>query len=93
MISITVCLINANKNGETTVLGQAFICNDGTSVENNKGNYDVYVGNKKDAANSDYSKILEKPQRKGRVDNYPRLSFNMWRLVIRALKSAFPEEK
>jgi hypothetical protein len=30
--------------------------------------------------------------RTGHVSNYPRLTYNVWRLVIRALKSAFPEE-
>lgn len=31
--------------------------------------------------------------RTGEVKNYPRLSYNVWRLVSRALRSAFPEEK
>lgn len=30
--------------------------------------------------------------RKGHVSNYPRLSYNVWRLIVRALLSAFPEE-
>lgn len=34
-----------------------------------------------------------KAARRGEVKDYPRLSYNVWRLVIRALKSAFPEEK
>jgi len=36
---------------------------------------------------------LLKPLREGSVKDYPRLSYNVWRLVIRALLSAFPEEK
>lgn len=36
----------------------------------------------------------EKPTtRTGEVKEYPRLSYNVWRLVLRALRSAFPEEK
>lgn len=30
--------------------------------------------------------------REGSVKNYPRLSYNVWRLVIRSLLSCFPEE-
>lgn len=34
-----------------------------------------------------------KATRTARVENYPRLSYSVWRLVLRALKSCFPEEK
>lgn len=34
-----------------------------------------------------------KAARTGHVGDYPRLSYNVWRLIIRALRSAFPEEK
>jgi hypothetical protein len=30
--------------------------------------------------------------RTGRVEGYPRLAYNVWRLILRALRSAFPEE-
>ena len=33
------------------------------------------------------------PLRTGRVLGYPRLRHNVWRLVTRALRSCFPEEK
>lgn len=33
-----------------------------------------------------------KPTRSGSVLNYPRLAYNVWRLVCRALRDAFPEE-
>jgi len=33
------------------------------------------------------------PVRTGDVKNYPRLSYNVWRLVIRSLRACFPEEK
>lgn len=35
----------------------------------------------------------DKVQRTGEVTSYPRESYSVWRLVMRALKSAFPEEK
>lgn len=31
--------------------------------------------------------------RTGRVENYPRLTYNVWRLAIKALRACFPEEK
>lgn len=30
--------------------------------------------------------------RVGHVHDYPRLAYNVWRLVVRALRSCFPEE-
>lgn len=33
------------------------------------------------------------PTRTGLVTGYPRLAYNVWRLVARALLAAFPEEK
>ncbi len=35
----------------------------------------------------------DKEQRTGFVRNYPRQSYNIWRLIARALKATFPEEK
>ena len=74
-----------------TLIGKMIICNRGDQPDPKRGNYDVYVGNKKhvdiDAC------IIKQPQRMGEVLDYPRLSYNVWRLIIRALKSAFPEEK
>ena len=34
----------------------------------------------------------DKVMRTGEVKDYPRLSYNIWRLICRALKSTFPEE-
>lgn len=34
-----------------------------------------------------------RPVRTGEVRDYPRVSYNVWRLVLRALLSAFPEER
>ena len=90
MIIVTIELRSA-ITGDTETLGVMHICNDCTSMNPSRGNYDVRVGNKKDAVALDHLAIQEKPQRAGRVLNYPRLSYNVWRLVLRALKSAFPE--
>lgn len=72
---------------QVTLIGSAIIHNVGGTKE--RGNYKVAVGNKSKLGLTD---IMANPQRVGEVNNYPRVSYNIWRLVIRALRSAFPEE-
>ena len=67
-------------------LGQAYVWNDGTVSDRSRGNYGVAVCRK-------VSTDRLKPLRRGEVSNYPRLSYNIWRLILRALMSAFPEER
>lgn len=83
MIRITVELISANDRSIETI-GRAYLFNDGTSTDRKRGSYNVRVCKR----GSDT--II---QRTGRVENFPRESYSIWRLVIRALLSAFPEEK
>jgi len=55
-----------------------------TMMNPKRGDYEVHVmrrGNK------------SKPLRTGIVEDYPRQSYNIWRLIARALKVTFPEEK
>lgn len=75
--------------GRVKLLGQTIIDNVGGTKE--LGDYRVRVGHKKDCMN--LREIVKKPLRVGEVKNYPRLSYNVWRLVIRGLLAAFPEEK
>ncbi len=63
-------------------LGRMLIDNVGGT--NKRGDYRVRVLRK-----GSETKVL----REGEVMNYPRLSYNIWRLVCRALKGTFPEEK
>lgn len=88
MIVVRVELHSA-VTGEITEIGTAIISNDGTGT-NDRGNYDVKVARKQSAGNLRY--MFHYPRRTGRVENYPRLKYCVWRLVIRALRSAFPEE-
>jgi hypothetical protein len=60
------------------------ITNDGTGTAS-RGSYDARVLRK---GSSD----LSKPIRTGRVENYPRASYHVLRLVLRALRACFPEE-
>jgi hypothetical protein len=74
-----------------TLLGAMVIANDGACEDARRGNYDVKVARKADAG--DLRKLSRDPLRRGRVERYPRLSYNVWRLVLRALAAAFPEER
>lgn len=84
MIIVKVELHSA-INGTIKELGRMHISNRGDIQDPMRGNYDVTVCRKGDTTGA-------KPTRTGEVLNYPRLSYNMWRLITRALLSAFPEE-
>ena len=81
MIIVKVELHSA-ITGTVSELGRAQICNTGGGTAK-RGNYLAEV----------LRKNSKEVLRVGRVDDYPRLSYNMWRLVIRALLSCFPEER
>lgn len=87
MIVVKVELWPFGRESEAEEIGRAYITNDGSGAPN-RGNYDVEVCRRG---------TTEKPSdggtatRTGRVEDYPRRSYNVWRLVKRALKSAFPE--
>lgn len=72
-------------------LGRTYIHNIGGTQKS--GDYHVRVCRKGDFEPSE-QKIVhgEGCTRTGEVLKYPRLAYNMWRLVIRSLLSAFPEE-
>ena len=90
MIVVRIDLISA-VTGNTTRLGAATISNIGGSRK--LGDYTVKVARKPHAVANAWDKIEAQPLRTGEVKDYPRLSYNIWRLIIRALLSAFPEEK
>ena len=90
MLVVNIELHSANT-GKVSTLGRMIIANDGTSDNPKRADYDVMVGRKSDAENT--LKVFMNPLRRGRVKDYPRLSYNVWRLVLRALRAAFPEEK
>ncbi len=96
MISITIKLHSA-VDLKTTVLGRMLIWNKGTQPSPKLGDYGVAVlkkGQEGTFDEDDYhtwrKPSEDKTTRKGEVTNYPRLSYNVWRLITRALKSAFP---
>lgn len=91
MIRVTIELVSA-ITGNTSEIGRMYITNDGEGSAE-RGSYDVAVcrrGTTRIPAPCDL--LGPKPTRSGRVENYPRLAYNVWRLISRALLSAFPEE-
>lgn len=90
MIVVKVELHSA-ITGQVTLLGSAIISNVGTTPDGKLGDYDVAVGRKTDAA--DLRKVYQQPLRRGRVLRHPRLAQNVWRLVLKALAQAFPEQR
>ena len=85
MIVVKIELHHASRPGKITEIGRMRIINTGSNADRPQlGNYTV--------------NIFKRGQRRkvvrwGSVENYPRMSYNVWRLVSRAILSAFPEEK
>lgn len=85
MIVVKVELHSA-RTGKVEELGRMVISNDGGSQTASRSDYTARVCRK---GSTDFMK----PLRTGHVKDWPRLSYNVWRLVLRSLRDAFPEEK
>lgn len=81
--------LHSARTGEVTEIGRTIIANTGGTPS--RGDYTVRVGRRR-RGNFKNKTVWKSPMRTGEVTGYPRLSYNVWRLVIRALLSAFPEE-
>lgn len=75
--------LHSKRTGKTTSLGSAVIINDGTSTDPKRGDYEISVARKNTG----------QTLRRGKIKKFPRLSYNVWRMVARLLLEAFPEEK
>ncbi len=73
-------------------LGQMILINDESGTAD-RGNYHVAVLRRDALRTTTRGNPGGAVAREGRVENFPRKSYNVWRLVSRALRSAFPEEK
>lgn len=91
MIVVEVKLVSARGREFDQLLGTAIISNVGTTADGKYGDYDVAVGRKPDAA--DLRKVYNSPLRRAKVLRHPRLAQNVWRLVLKAIAGAFPEQK
>ena len=97
MIVVKVELHSA-ITGEVTEIGRTYIHNKGGTTT--RGEYAVNVckkGSKRKPIemfpDAKVPYTAPRAQRTGEVLDYPRRSHNIWRLISRALRSAFPEEK
>jgi hypothetical protein len=89
MIVVKIELWPRGDRTKAREIGRTYIANVGGDVK--RGNYDVAVcrkGSTKCPLVSDEIKAT----RRASVVNYPRKSYNVWRLIIRSLLAAFPEE-
>jgi hypothetical protein len=75
--------LHSARTGKISQLGKMHISNDGTVLNQTRGNYNVEV----------LRKGSDRVARRGKVYDFPKASYNIWRLVFRALRSAFPEEE
>lgn len=88
MIIVRIELHSA-RTRKVTQIGEMWIDNiSRTGNDSKRGNYRVRLLRRGTAAG-----YGPKVQREGQVYDFPRLSYNIWRLVFRALKSVLTEEK
>lgn len=105
MITVKIELWPLGKESRAREIGRMYIANDGARSMNDpaKGDYlvavcrrgttdvprEIYGG---DEAGPDFAEC-PKATRAGTVQDYPRLAYNVWRLITRALLATFPEER
>lgn len=91
MIVIKLEMWPKGDESKAYTLGRTYLWNDGTGGIKRR-NYEVAVRRK----GQEVLRVGQHPRdgalRQGTVRDYPAPSYNIWRLVIRALKDAFPEE-
>lgn len=90
MIKVTIELEGAST-GKTTILGRMYIWNKGGGAKATHGDYGVAVC-RKGRYDVPFGQVPTEKTRTGEVLGYPRLAYNVWRLVLRALRDCFPEE-
>lgn len=87
MIRVTVEIIPYGL-GTPRTIGVMHIANDGLGTTK-RGNYDGKILRK--PTEKEAARGWRKITRKGRVENYPRQSYAVWRLILRMLKAMYPE--
>ncbi len=101
-VTIELCPLGNERPEAVKEIGRMYIANDGTGTID-RGDYKVAVCRR---GSTEVPRELfpegtftgyeegrpPKATRTGSVRNYPRLAYNVWRLIARSLLSAFPEE-
>lgn len=105
MIRVKIELVPRGVEARAREIGRLYIANDGTG-DAERGAYkvavcrrgatdvprEIYRDEDRTRIESTDGKKLPKAARTGEVKDYPRLAYNVWRLVARALLASFPEE-
>lgn len=94
MIRVTIELIKYGV-GQPEVIGVMEIANDGTGTAM-RGNYVTRLfrrGTQPAEMNKSVTRTGEVKEWTRGTSDFPRQSYSVWRLVLRCLKSAFPEEQ
>jgi hypothetical protein len=94
MIIVKIELVSAIHPSRSKEIGRMYIGNDDTTDgDPARGDYSAAVCRR---GTTEPPRPIDpfgpKATRTGSVKGYPRLSYNVWRLITRALLSAFPEE-
>ncbi len=93
MIVVKLELWPRGDESHAKEIGRMYIANDGKGTTD-RGDYQVAVCRRN---TTDVPAPIDpggsKATRTGTVTRYPRLAYNVWRLIARALLSAFPEEE
>ena len=89
MIVVSIDLVSA-RTGKGTTIGRMIIANDETG-DGNRNNYNAWVA-RRNLVDRRTDVLIDKAVRTGRVEHYPSTTYSVWRLVLRALRSCFPEE-
>jgi hypothetical protein len=96
VIKVTIELLSAITH-RTTQIGCMYLANDGDKSDGTGGRLgDYLVGvcrRGSEAVPAPVNPDGQKPTRSGRVRDYPRNSYNVWRLIGRAIFASFPEER
>lgn len=100
MIAVKIDLWPMGDASKARELGRMYIANDGkrSRTDPKFGDYRVAVCRKGSTEVpqeifGQYHDRYPKATRHGEVKAYPRLAYNVWRLIARAALAAFPEER
>jgi hypothetical protein len=100
MIVVKIEMWPSGNESHAREIGRTYIANVGGTAE--RGDYRVAVCRRNSIARPRelyadqnapaHTAQYPKATRTARVEGYPRLSYNVWRLILRSLRACFPEE-
>ncbi len=98
-VRIELCPLGNEDPEAVTEIGRMYFANIGTKQQGKRGWYRAAVCRRgatdvpREIYGESFPMSAPLATRHGVVENYPRLAYNVWRLVLRGLRQCFPEEK